>query len=62
MVSCGFLSVVVFLCITSTHVKFLVLQIVNLGDLKPEPVLWHEDSGRKPWENGRYALIVNHFH
>ncbi|XP_041017329.1 5'-3' exoribonuclease 3-like isoform X3 [Juglans microcarpa x Juglans regia] len=26
---------------------------VNLGDLKPEPVLWHEDSGRKPWENGR---------
>ncbi|XP_059459559.1 5'-3' exoribonuclease 3 isoform X1 [Corylus avellana] len=26
---------------------------VNLGDLQPEPVLWHEDSGRKPWENGR---------
>ena len=65
MAKCGvvwLLSVVVFLCITSTHVKFLVLQIVNLGDLKPEPVLWHEDSGRKPWENGRYALIVNHFH
>ncbi|KAM4129906.1 hypothetical protein ACJW30_01G059400 [Castanea mollissima] len=30
-------------------------KIVNLGDLKPEPVLWHEDSGRKPWENGRQA-------
>ncbi|XP_042991601.1 5'-3' exoribonuclease 3 [Carya illinoinensis] len=28
-------------------------KIVNLGDLKPEPVLWHEDSGRRPWENGR---------
>ncbi|KAB1203693.1 5'-3' exoribonuclease 3 [Morella rubra] len=26
---------------------------VSLGDLKPAPVLWHEDSGRKPWENGR---------
>lgn len=26
---------------------------MNLGDLQPEPVLWHEDSGRKPWENGR---------
>ncbi|KAA8537533.1 hypothetical protein F0562_027141 [Nyssa sinensis] len=26
---------------------------VTVGDLKPEPVLWHEDSGRKPWENGR---------
>ncbi|GMY28285.1 5'-3' exoribonuclease 3 isoform X2 [Fagus crenata] len=30
-------------------------KIVNLGDLKPAPVLWHEDSGRKPWENGRQA-------
>uniref|UniRef100_A0A5B7BCI5 5'-3' exoribonuclease n=1 Tax=Davidia involucrata TaxID=16924 RepID=A0A5B7BCI5_DAVIN len=28
-------------------------KIVTVGDLKPEPVLWHEDSGRKPWENGR---------
>ncbi|GMH13667.1 hypothetical protein Nepgr_015508 [Nepenthes gracilis] len=27
---------------------------VSFGDLKPEPVLWHEDSGRKPLgENGR---------
>ncbi|KAK9270496.1 hypothetical protein L1049_026076 [Liquidambar formosana] len=26
---------------------------VSVGDLKPDPVLWHEDSGRKPWENGR---------
>ncbi|KAL8229360.1 hypothetical protein R6Q57_014260 [Mikania cordata] len=26
---------------------------VTVGDLQPEPTLWHEDSGRKPWENGR---------
>ncbi|CAK9148267.1 unnamed protein product [Ilex paraguariensis] len=29
-------------------------KIVSVGDLKPEPVLWHEDSGKKPWENGRH--------
>ncbi|KAF9620796.1 hypothetical protein IFM89_014733 [Coptis chinensis] len=28
-------------------------KIVTVGDLKPPPVLWHEDSGKKPWENGR---------
>ncbi|XP_057973124.1 5'-3' exoribonuclease 3 isoform X2 [Malania oleifera] len=27
---------------------------VTVRDLKPEPVLWHEDSGRRPYENGRY--------
>ncbi|XXG68394.1 hypothetical protein AAC387_Pa06g1492 [Persea americana] len=26
---------------------------VTLGDIKPAPALWHEDTGRKPWENGR---------
>ncbi|KAK1381782.1 5'-3' exoribonuclease [Heracleum sosnowskyi] len=26
---------------------------VSVGDLTPEPVLWHKDSGRKPWENRR---------
>ncbi|CAL9153925.1 5'-3' exoribonuclease 3-like isoform X1 [Musa acuminata AAA Group] len=26
---------------------------VTAGDLKPPPVLWHEDTGRKPFENGR---------
>ncbi|CAL5349384.1 unnamed protein product [Camellia sinensis] len=24
---------------------------VEIGDLKPDPALWHEDNGRKPWEN-----------
>ncbi|KAL0360567.1 UNVERIFIED_CONTAM: 5'-3' exoribonuclease 3 [Sesamum radiatum] len=27
---------------------------VTTGDLKPDPVLWHEDSGRRPFDNGRY--------
>ncbi|KAL9266869.1 5'-3' exoribonuclease 3-like protein [Drosera capensis] len=26
---------------------------VTVGDVKPEPVLWHEDSGWKPYQNGR---------
>lgn len=30
--------------------------MVQLDDLKPEPTLWHEDTGRRPYENGRYAL------
>ncbi|CAI9786553.1 unnamed protein product [Fraxinus pennsylvanica] len=29
-------------------------KIVTIGDLKPEPVLWHEDSRRRPMENGRH--------
>ncbi|OVA18591.1 zinc finger protein [Macleaya cordata] len=28
-------------------------KMVSLEDLKPPPALWHEDNGRKPWENGR---------
>ncbi|KAJ4965515.1 hypothetical protein NE237_017364 [Protea cynaroides] len=28
-------------------------KIVTIGDLKPPPVLWHEDTGRRPMENGR---------
>ncbi|XWS14476.1 hypothetical protein CRYUN_Cryun35bG0012800 [Craigia yunnanensis] len=32
-------------------------KMVQFSDLKPEPVLWHEDSvrrpGKRPWENGR---------
>ncbi|XP_020599463.1 5'-3' exoribonuclease 3 isoform X2 [Phalaenopsis equestris] len=26
---------------------------VTIGDLKPPPALWHEDTGRRPLENGR---------
>ncbi|KAI7755398.1 hypothetical protein M8C21_014045 [Ambrosia artemisiifolia] len=26
---------------------------VTVDDVQPEPPLWHEDTGRKPWENGR---------
>ncbi|PON70753.1 5'-3' exoribonuclease [Parasponia andersonii] len=29
-------------------------KIVSLGDLKPEPVLWHEDTGRRGPDNGRH--------
>ncbi|XP_010255163.1 PREDICTED: 5'-3' exoribonuclease 3 isoform X2 [Nelumbo nucifera] len=29
------------------------MKTVTVGDLKPAPVLWHEDNGKKPWENGR---------
>nr|KJB59761.1 hypothetical protein B456_009G270300 [Gossypium raimondii] len=28
-------------------------KMVQFSDLKPAPALWHEDSGRRPWENGR---------
>nr|XP_016513870.1 PREDICTED: 5'-3' exoribonuclease 3-like isoform X2 [Nicotiana tabacum] len=29
-------------------------KMVTLGDMKPDPVLWHEDTRKKPWENGRH--------
>ncbi|OMO87438.1 5'-3' exoribonuclease, partial [Corchorus capsularis] len=28
-------------------------KMVQYSDLKPAPTLWHEDSGRRPFENGR---------
>ncbi|KAF7006330.1 hypothetical protein CFC21_021379 [Triticum aestivum] len=28
-------------------------KIVEAGDLKPPPVLWHEDSGRRPYDDNR---------
>lgn len=28
-------------------------KIVTIGDLKPDPVLWHEDTGRRFQDNGR---------
>lgn len=31
------------------------MQMVTLGDMKPDPVLWHEQSNKKPWEDGRYT-------
>ncbi|XP_023770012.1 5'-3' exoribonuclease 3 isoform X1 [Lactuca sativa] len=33
---------------------------VTVDDLQPEPALWHEDSGRKPWENGRSGQNRQH--
>ncbi|EOY14246.1 5'-3' exoribonuclease 3-like protein [Theobroma cacao] len=35
-------------------------KIVQFSDLKTEPVLWHEDSGRRAWENGRSHVQVLH--
>lgn len=35
------------------------IQMVTLGDMKPDPVLWHEDTRKKPWENGRYVAPYN---
>ncbi|KAK9065051.1 hypothetical protein SSX86_016434 [Deinandra increscens subsp. villosa] len=34
---------------------------VTVDDLQPDPALWHEDTGRKPWENGRNGRN-NHNH
>ncbi|KVH96391.1 5'-3' exoribonuclease [Cynara cardunculus var. scolymus] len=33
---------------------------VTVDDLQPEPTLWHEDTGRKPWENGRNGHNRHH--
>lgn len=33
--------------------QYCVSQMVQFSDLKPAPALWHEGSGRRPWENGR---------
>lgn len=36
---------------------------VSAEDIKPDPALWHEDSGRRPWENGRnYNNNNNGYH
>ncbi|XVE56144.1 hypothetical protein DITRI_Ditri03aG0214200 [Diplodiscus trichospermus] len=35
-------------------------KLVQSSNLKPEPVLWHEDSGRRPWENGRLPAAGHH--
>ncbi|XVE94584.1 hypothetical protein REPUB_Repub02eG0021200 [Reevesia pubescens] len=35
-------------------------KMVQFSDLKPAPVLWHEDSGRRPWENGRPSASGPH--
>ncbi|GER26595.1 translation initiation factor [Striga asiatica] len=29
-------------------------KIVTVGDLKPAPILWHEDTGKKPFDNIRH--------
>ncbi|KAM7517253.1 hypothetical protein LguiA_006836 [Lonicera macranthoides] len=33
---------------------------VTTDDIQPDPVLWHEDSGRRPWENGRHNSHQHH--
>ncbi|MBA0879672.1 hypothetical protein Goshw_015012 [Gossypium schwendimanii] len=30
-------------------------KMIQLSDLKPKPLLWHEDSGRRRFQNGRFA-------
>ncbi|XP_071700755.1 5'-3' exoribonuclease 3-like [Rutidosis leptorrhynchoides] len=35
---------------------------VTLADLKPAPALWHEENGRKPWENGRNVSNQRNMH
>ncbi|WCJ35121.1 5'-3' exoribonuclease 2 [Euphorbia peplus] len=34
-------------------------KLVDIGDVKPPPALWHEDSGRRPWESNRQNPPVN---
>lgn len=51
LISCGVAGMIL--------TEFFCTQIVSLGDLKPEPVLWHEDSRRRGPDNGRY-FILNH--
>ncbi|KAL6511849.1 hypothetical protein OROGR_021446 [Orobanche gracilis] len=31
-------------------------KIVTMGDIKPAPVLWHDDTGRRPFDNERSAI------
>jgi len=51
------LSKVVCFCFVywwKNKIMCFFVQIVEIGDLKLEPVLWHEDSGRRHHsENGR---------
>jgi hypothetical protein len=35
------------------------LQTVEAGDLKPPPVLWHEDSGRRPHDNSNRYFVIS---
>ncbi|CAI9116906.1 OLC1v1018196C3 [Oldenlandia corymbosa var. corymbosa] len=34
---------------------------VTVEDVKPDPALWHEDSGRRPMDNGRYVDLSSFF-
>ncbi|KAK1305430.1 5'-3' exoribonuclease 3 [Acorus calamus] len=40
-------------CLGQDNVLGSSLAYGYCGDLKPPPALWHEDTGKKPWENGR---------
>ncbi|KAL9678728.1 hypothetical protein QQ045_016577 [Rhodiola kirilowii] len=35
-------------------------KLVTIADVKAPPALWHEDFGRRPWENGRRVADAAH--
>lgn len=55
-VECSMLLVfhlVILLILLENYNHAPFVQIVTIGDLKPEPAPWHEDPGRRFGESGR---------